>query len=70
MCNFNAPEMLRRRRLTAQDMTISPRRAADLIAEIDEARWHHFEETGCCCWDKAREASMQSITQKMEAVSA
>lgn len=55
-CNFNAAEMLRRRRLTAQDMTISPRRAADLIAEIDEARWHHFESTGCTCWQQAIDA--------------
>lgn len=58
MCNFNASEMLRRRRLTAQDMTISTSRAAALIAEIDEARWHHFETTGCTCWDRAREVAI------------
>lgn len=55
-CNFNAPEQLRRRRLIAQDMTISARRVAELIRDIDEARWHHFEDTECCCWDRAREA--------------
>jgi hypothetical protein len=53
MCNFNAEEMLRRRRLTAQDMTISLNRAGELIREIDDARWHHEETTGCTCWQEA-----------------
>lgn len=53
MCDFNAVEQLRRRRLIAQDMTISLERAGALIRDIDEARWHHEETTGCKCWQEA-----------------
>lgn len=53
MCNFNAEEQLRRRRLIAQDITISLERAGSLIRDIDDARWNHEESTGCKCWQEA-----------------
>lgn len=53
MCNFHAEEKLRRRRLIAQDMTISMERAGALIHDIDEERWNHEETTGCKCWYEA-----------------
>lgn len=55
MCNFNAEDKLRRRRLIAQDMTISMDRAGMLIDEIDQSRWHHQETSGCKCWQEAIE---------------
>ena len=61
MCTFNATEQLRRRRLIAQDMTISMERAGALIQEIDEARWHHQETTGCKCWHEAIESAGQAL---------
>jgi len=53
MCEFNATDKLRRRRLIAQDLTISLERAGMLINEIDQSRWHHQESTGCTCWLEA-----------------
>lgn len=55
MCSFNAEEKLRRRRLIAQDMTISMKRAGFLIGQIDQERWDHQEMTGCKCWQEAVE---------------
>ena len=55
MCDFNAVELLRRRRMTACDLSIPSKRAAQLIADIDEARWHYQESTGCACWQEAIE---------------
>jgi hypothetical protein len=59
MCNFNAEELLRRRRLTAQDLSISIERVGELINEIDQARWAHEEKTGCKCWQHAIEKAAE-----------
>ncbi len=61
MCSFNAMEKLKRRRFVSQDLNLSAAKAAELIREIDEARWHHFETTGCDCWEQARAELQQAL---------
>lgn len=52
MCDFPARELLERRRQVVEAM--DPYAAYKIVRCIDEARWRHFELTGCDCWRQAR----------------
>ena len=52
-CTFHAKALLTHRRAAASDPNLGMNDAAIIINAIDQARWDHFEQTGCDCWSKA-----------------
>lgn len=57
MCDFNASALLELRRSIAANKSLTTEAIKGVIDEIDRRRWNHFDQTGCDCWQEAREAA-------------